>query len=150
MTGMKTSAVAGEPISIAAKGIEWLDHMAAMNSASDTKNMRWVIRDSLTGFENHDIKWAFKRGEKIKIRIHNSITSSHPMPHPIHFHGQRFLILSVNNIRNLNMAWKDTYLIGIAETVDLLLDASNPGEWMAQCHISEHLEAMMMFNYTVE
>jgi FtsP/CotA-like multicopper oxidase with cupredoxin domain len=26
----------------------------------------------------------------------------------------------------------------------LLIDASNPGEWMLHCHIAEHLEAGMM------
>jgi FtsP/CotA-like multicopper oxidase with cupredoxin domain len=33
--------------------------------------------------------------------------------------------------------------------VDLLLDASNPGGWMAHCHVAEHMEDMMMFYFHV-
>ncbi len=150
MPGMKVSAAQGEPISTEAKGIEWRDHMAEMNAASTTENMDWIIRDVGTGLENHDIAWAFKQGDKVRIRIRNDSASVHPMPHPIHFHGQRFLILAVNGKANLNKAWKDTYLIGTKETVDILLDASNPGGWMAHCHIAEHAEDMMMFHFRVD
>lgn len=139
-----------EPISIEAKGIEWYDHMPLMNEISHAGNTAWVIRDLETGRENHAIHWTFAKGEKVKIRIRNDSLATHPMPHPFHLHGQRFLVTAVNGRRNLNMAWKDTYLVGIRETVDILLDASNPGEWMAQCHIAEHVESMMMFHFTVE
>lgn len=136
------------------KGIEWEDKptMGLPNSSSTLANTQWIIRDSETGKENHDIVWKFKRGEKVMIRIYNDSTSMHPMPHPIHFHGQRFLVVNINGVRNTvhHMAWKDTYLVGRGETADILLDASNPGKWMAHCHIAEHLETMMMFNYTVE
>jgi FtsP/CotA-like multicopper oxidase with cupredoxin domain len=139
-----------EPISIEAKGIEWYDHMALMNEISGPHNTTWAIRDLETGKENHDIYWSFERGTKVKIRIRNDTAATHPMPHPIHFHGQRFLIAAVNGRRNLNLAWKDTYLVGTEETVDILLDAWNPGEWMAHCHIAEHHESMMMFHFKVE
>ena len=72
------------------------------------------------------------------------------MPHPIHFHGQRFLVHAVDGRPNTELAWKDTYLVGRGETADLLLDAWNPGLWMAHCHIAEHLESMMKFNFRVE
>ena len=36
------------------------------------------------------------------------------------------------------------------ETVDILLDVSNPGVWMAHCHIAEHHESGMMFNFHVD
>jgi len=36
------------------------------------------------------------------------------MPHPIHFHGQRFLVVSVNGKSNPDLAWKDTYMVGAA------------------------------------
>ena len=36
-------------------------------------------------------------------------------------------------------SWKDTALIPVGSTVDLLIDASNPGDWMLHCHIAEHL-----------
>ena len=35
------------------------------------------------------------------------------------------------------------------ETVNSILVTSNPGVWMAHCHIAEHLEAGMMLQYKV-
>ena len=53
------------------------------------------------------------------------------MQHPIHLHGQRFLVLAVNGVPNENLVWKDTVLVPAGATVDILLDLSNPGRWMA-------------------
>ena len=72
------------------------------------------------------------------------------MQHPIHFHGQRFLVLEDNGLKTNDFAWKDTVLVPSGHTVDILLDTSNPGNWMAHCHIAEHLEAGMMFAFKVE
>jgi suppressor of ftsI len=41
-------------------------------------------------------------------------------------------------------------LVPAGGTVDILLDPSNPGRWMAHCHIAEHLSAGMMAEFTVE
>jgi FtsP/CotA-like multicopper oxidase with cupredoxin domain len=79
----------------------------------------------------------------------------HPMPHPIHFHGQRFLVVREGmpgqaQRPNLNgLVWRDSYLIGTGFTVDILLDAGNPGKWMFHCHIPEHLEAEMKGHFDV-
>ena len=35
------------------------------------------------------------------------------------------------------------------ETVDILLDITNPGRWMAHCHIAEHHESGMMLSFEV-
>jgi FtsP/CotA-like multicopper oxidase with cupredoxin domain len=35
------------------------------------------------------------------------------------------------------------------ETVDILLDVTNPGRWMAHCHIAEHHESGTMFSFNV-
>jgi hypothetical protein len=32
---------------------------------------------------------------------------------------------------------KDTVLVRTGETVDILLDVTNPGRWMAHCHIAD-------------
>jgi FtsP/CotA-like multicopper oxidase with cupredoxin domain len=69
---------------------------------------------------------------------------------PLHFHGQRFLVLSRNGVPNQNLAWKDTVLVPAGETVDILVEMSNPGAWMVHCHIAEHLEGGMMFTYHVQ
>lgn len=134
-----------------ADGIEWEDTDMAMMNQVATKDMtKWKIVDTETGKVNMDINWNFKVGDKVKIRIVNDGKSVHPMQHPIHFHGQRFLILNKNGVQNDNLVWKDTVLVPAGQYMDILLDVTNPGEWMAHCHIAEHLESRMMFEFKVE
>lgn len=131
-------------------GIEWEDtDMSAMNIMSDTRMVKWNITDEDTGKKNMDIDWSFERGA-VKIRIENDASSMHPMQHPIHFHGQRLLVVNKNGVPQTNLVWKDTVLVPAGEYVDIVLDASNPGTWMAHCHILEHIEAGMMFSFKVE
>lgn len=130
--------------------IEWEENNGAMNIMSNPEMMKWVIEDQDTSKKNMDIDWSFKVGDKIKIKITNDPKSMHPMQHPIHFHGQRFLVLSTNGKANDNLVWKDTTLIQNGDTVELLVEMTNPGEWMAHCHIAEHLEASMMFGFKVK
>ena len=130
--------------------VEWNDGMPDMNWISTTKQVKWIMRDTQTGKDNDAIDWRFKQGDVVKIRIHNDGLSMHPMGHPIHFHGQRFLVLSRDGVPNPYLAWKDTELVPVGQTVDILLDASNPGKWMAHCHIAEHLEAGMHLMFAVE
>jgi FtsP/CotA-like multicopper oxidase with cupredoxin domain len=89
-------------------------------------------------------------GDLVKLRIFNDPDSFHPMNHPMHVHGQRFLVLSVDGVESPNMAWKDTAIVPVGSTVDLLVEMSNPGEWMLHCHIAEHLQAGMMFPFRVD
>jgi suppressor of ftsI len=130
--------------------VEWNDGMPDMNWVSTAKQVRWIMRDKATGKEDMDVDWHFKKGDMVKIRIHNDPQSMHPMGHPLHFHGQRFLVIARDGVPNPYLAWKDTELIPVGETVDVLLDASNPGRWMAHCHIAEHLEAGMHLVFTVD
>ena len=130
--------------------VEWSGTMPSMNWASTTGQIRWVIRDPDTGRENMDIDWRFSRGDVVRVRLVNERRALHSMQHPIHFHGQRFLVLAVNGAPKRNLAWKDTVLIPAGATVDLLLELSNPGRWMAHCHIAEHLSANMMMGFTVQ
>jgi FtsP/CotA-like multicopper oxidase with cupredoxin domain len=129
--------------------VEWEDTMNAMNRRSSPKNMFWKLIDRESGAENHTIDWRFNVGDRLKLRIENDPNSDHPMQHPFHIHGQRFLILSRDGVENTNLAWKDTVLIGTGETVELLVEMTNPGVWMAHCHIAEHIESGMMLNFHV-
>jgi suppressor of ftsI len=130
--------------------VEWSGTMPMMNWASTGRQVRWILRDRDSGKENMDIDWRFRRGEPVRIHLVNQRQSAHAMQHPIHFHGQRFLILAVNGEPNQNLVWKDTVLVPAGSTVDILLDPSNPGRWMAHCHIAEHLSAGMMAAFTVK
>ena len=91
----------------------------------------------------------FKVGDKVKIRIFNDPSISDPMQHPIHFHGQRFLVLEKDGVTSKNLVWKDTVLVPIDSYVEILLDITNPGKWMAHCHIAEHLTSGMKMNFIV-
>ena len=134
-----------------AQGIEWEDDMVEVNRMTTPANMRWKLVDRDTGDENARIDWTFRVGDQVKIRLVNEMDSDHPMPHPFHVHGAgRFLILSRNAVTEPNLVWKDTVLVRTGETVDILLDVTNPGRWMAHCHIAEHHESGMMFSFNVE
>jgi FtsP/CotA-like multicopper oxidase with cupredoxin domain len=130
--------------------VEWSGTMPMMNWASTGRQVRWIVRDAETGRENMDIAWRFRRGEPVRIHLLSERRSAHSMQHPIHLHGQRFLILAVNGVPVDDLVWKDTVLVPAGGTVDILLDPSNPGRWMAHCHIAEHLSAGMMMGFSVE
>jgi suppressor of ftsI len=130
--------------------MEWSGTMPMMNWASTGRQVRWILRDPSTGRENMDVAWRFRRGEPVRIRLVNERRSFHAMQHPIHLHGQRFLILSVNGVPDEHPVWKDTVLLPAGSVVDILLDPSNPGRWMLHCHIAEHLSADMMTRFDVE
>lgn len=130
--------------------MEWNDVMPMMNYLSTGGNVRWILRDPATGKENEEIHWTFRQGDVARIRIHNLRRSFHPMHHPIHLHGQRFLVLSRDGVPNDNLVWRDTVIVPVGATVDILLDASNPGDWMLHCHVSEHIEAGMKTVFTIE
>ena len=135
----------------ASGGIEWEDDMVEVNRITTPANTRWKLIDRTTGAENHGIEWQFTVGDRVKIRLVNEMDSDHPMHHPFHIHGAgRFLVLARDGQVEPNLMWKDTVLVRTGEVVDILLDVTNPGLWMAHCHIAEHHESGMMFSFNVE
>jgi FtsP/CotA-like multicopper oxidase with cupredoxin domain len=131
-------------------GIEWEDDMVEVNKMTTPANMRWKLIDRTTGAENSAIEWQFKVGERVKIRLVNEMDSDHPMHHPFHIHGAgRFLVLSRDGVVEPNLVWTDTVLVTTGQVVDILLEVTNPGLWMAHCHIAEHHESGMMFSFNV-
>jgi FtsP/CotA-like multicopper oxidase with cupredoxin domain len=132
-------------------GIEWEDDMVELNRMTTPANTRWKLIDRATGAEGAAIDWRFRVGDRVKIRLVNEMDSDHPMHHPFHIHGAgRFLILARDGEVEPNLVWKDTVLIPTGQTVDVLLEVTNPGVWMAHCHIAEHHESGMMFSFTVD
>jgi FtsP/CotA-like multicopper oxidase with cupredoxin domain len=157
--GMKLIAAEGEPAPVASHadhahempdGLEWEDLMPDINRASNACNMIWKLVDRDTGKANWQIEWAFHVGDQVKIRLVNDLDQDHPMHHPFHIHGAgRFLVLSRDGLPDPNLVWKDTVLIRSNQTVEILLDVTNPGLWMAHCHIAEHSQSGMMFSFPV-
>jgi FtsP/CotA-like multicopper oxidase with cupredoxin domain len=133
-----------------ADGIEWEDLMPEINRASDPSNMIWKLVDRDAGTENWQIDWAFRVSDQVKVRLVNDMEQDHPMHHPFHIHGAgRFLVMSRDGVAEPNLVWKDTVLVRAGETVDILLDVTSPGRWMAHCHIAEHNQSGMMFDFVV-
>jgi len=131
-------------------GVEWEDDMVDVNRITTPANMHWSFVDRETGAANHAIDWRFRVGDQVKLRLVNEMDSDHPMHHPFHIHGAgRFVVLTRDGVAEENLVWKDTVLVRTGETVDILLDVTNPGIWMAHCHIAEHHESGMMFSFNV-
>jgi len=148
--GAPDSPHQGEAHGHAEGSIEWEDTMEDVNRMTNPTNMRWLLVDRATGQRNAGVDWTFTVGDRVKIRIVNEMDSDHPMHHPFHIHGAgRFLVLARNGVTEPNLAWKDTVLVRTGEVVDILLDVSNPGLWMAHCHIAEHAASGMMFSFNV-
>jgi FtsP/CotA-like multicopper oxidase with cupredoxin domain len=129
--------------------VEWSGTMPMMDWLSTGRDVEWVLREPGTGKENMGIGWTFTQGDVVRMRLTNDRHTLHPMQHPIHIHGQRFLVLAQNGVRSENLVWKDTFLLPVGWTADLLVEMSNPGRWMLHCHIAEHLEAGMHTVFTV-
>jgi FtsP/CotA-like multicopper oxidase with cupredoxin domain len=134
----------------AAGGIEWEDDMVDVNKLTTPANTRWKLVDRSTDAENHDIQWHFRVGDRVKIRLVNEMDSDHPMHHPFHIHGAgRFVVLARDGVVEPNLVWSDTVLVPTGQVVDIVLEVTNAGRWMAHCHIAEHHEAGMMFSFEV-
>jgi FtsP/CotA-like multicopper oxidase with cupredoxin domain len=134
----------------AAEGIEWEDDMVEVNRLTTTATMHWRFLDRTSGADSPAIDWHFTVGQRVKLRLVNEMDSDHPMHHPFHLHGAgRFLVLARDGVPEPNLVWKDTVLVRTGQVVDILFDVSNPGLWMAHCHIAEHMQSGMMFSFNV-
>ena len=124
--------------------------MVEMNRRTTPATTRWRLLDRTSGGHEPPADWTFTTGERVKIRLVNEMDSDHPMHHPFHLHGAgRFLVLARDGVPEPNLVWKDTVLMRTGQTVDILFDVTNPGRWMAHCHIPEHMASGMMLTFTV-
>ena len=130
--------------------VEWSGTMPEMDWVVTGKTAQWVVREQSTGRENMDIKWRFRVGDVVKLRLINDRSALHAMQHPIHIHGQRFLVVAVNGVANENLVWKDTVLLPTGFVAEVLVELSNPGTWMLHCHIAEHIETGMRMVFEVQ
>jgi len=143
----------GNPIKSESDGIIWEEDLGMMNRMSNDRMMEWEMideTDSKNLKKNMDINWEFKKGDFVKVEIFNDPKSMHPMQHPIHFHGQRFVVLKRDGKLNQNLQWKDTVLVRSGEKIEILVQMTNPGTWMSHCHIAEHLQSGMMMIFKVK
>lgn len=74
-----------------------------------------------------------EQGERVRLRFTNRSTMFHPM----HVHGHTFALTRGG-------ARKDTVIVKPMQTVQVELEANNPGQWMTHCHNVYHAERGMM------
>lgn len=91
--------------------------------------------DMTKPFEN---AFDIKAGERVEVKFINDTE----MWHPMHLHGHTFQV-------GTGGARKDTVIVRAKQTVTVIFDADNPGQWLAHCHNAYHAERGMMalFSY---
>ena len=90
--------------------------------------------------------FVFEQDEYVRITLVNDAAQEHPF----HLHGQFFEIFPDGTPETEQPGLKDTVLVAGNSTVHVLARLSNPGRWMAHCHILEHAELGMMAEIIVE
>jgi len=74
-----------------------------------------------------------RQGQRVRLRFVNQTMMFHPM----HVHGHTFALTAGG-------ARKDTVIVRPMQTVEVDLQADNPGQWATHCHNIYHAEAGMM------
>ncbi|MFN3327044.1 MAG: multicopper oxidase domain-containing protein [Bryobacteraceae bacterium] len=83
-----------------------------------------------------------KQGERVRIRIVN-LGMDH---HPIHLHGNTFVVTGTEGGRAPATTWVDqnTVLVGVAQARDFEFEARFIGDWMLHCHLPHHMMNQMV------
>jgi manganese oxidase len=83
-----------------------------------------------------------KQGERVRIRMIN-MGMDH---HPIHLHGNTFVVTGSEGGRGPLNGWTDqnTVLVGVAQARDIEFDAKFVGDWMLHCHLPHHMMNQMV------
>ncbi|SUA47495.1 multicopper oxidase family protein [Nocardia africana] len=76
------------------------------------------------------------QGQRVRLRFVNQTM----MWHPMHLHGHTFQVVNATGTGPR----KDTSIVLPMQTVEVDVQADNPGQWMLHCHNVYHGEAGMM------
>jgi FtsP/CotA-like multicopper oxidase with cupredoxin domain len=76
---------------------------------------------------------AVAPGERVRLRLRNRWMLFHPM----HLHGHTFGLVDGG-------ARKDTVIVRPMQSLEVDLEADNPGQWALHCHNIYHAESGMM------
>jgi manganese oxidase len=81
-------------------------------------------------------------GSRVRLRIVN-LGMDH---HPIHLHGNQFVITGTEGGRAPESTWypTNTVLVGVAQAKVVEFEAKFPGSWMLHCHLPHHMMNSMM------
>jgi FtsP/CotA-like multicopper oxidase with cupredoxin domain len=81
-------------------------------------------------------------GSRVRLRFVN-LGMDH---HPIHLHGNQFVITGTEGGRAPETSWypANTVLVGVAQARVVEFEAKYPGAWMIHCHLPHHMMNSMM------
>jgi hypothetical protein len=81
-------------------------------------------------------------GSRVRMRFVN-LGMDH---HPIHLHGNQFVITGTEGGRAPESTWypANTVLVGVAQARVVEFEAKYPGAWMIHCHLPHHMMNSMM------
>ncbi len=81
-------------------------------------------------------------GSRVRLRLVN-LGMDH---HPIHLHGNQFVITGTEGGRAPESTWypTNTVLVGVAQARVVEFEAKYPGAWMIHCHLPHHMMNSMM------
>lgn len=130
-------------------GIEWEDNMPEANSRSDTETTKWSLLD-LDNPRDDNFEWTFNQNDVVTISVNNDKKAMHPMQHPVHLHGQKFIVKSINGVPTKNRVFKDVVQVPVGDTYELVVSMDNIGTWLLHCHIPEHMESGMVGKFIVK
>ena len=76
-------------------------------------------------------------GSRVRLRFVN-LGMDH---HPIHLHGNQFVITGTEGGRAPESTWypTNTVLVGVAQAKVIEFEAKYPGAWMIHCHLPHHM-----------
>lgn len=113
----------------------YMDILYVFSGSQETGN--WMINGEV--FPDVTIE-EIPLGETAIIELRNLSDTEHPF----HLHGMPFEVLSIDGVAPLYRTIEDTINVRIRQRVRLRLEANNPGDWMAHCHILPHAHQGMM------
>jgi FtsP/CotA-like multicopper oxidase with cupredoxin domain len=109
-----------------------VDRVIRMSLDGGMARYNWSIDGR--AYQDGDIGYAVREGERVRLIYANTTT----MWHPMHLHGHAFALRDGTGPR------KDTVNVMPGQTVTVQFDAKNPGRWMTHCHNVYHETAGMM------
>lgn len=107
------------------------------NSVPNTASMEfnWLTFNGLAAPATTPL--IVRLGSRVRIRFVN-LGMDH---HPIHLHGNQFVITGTEGGRAPECTWypTNTVLVGVAQAKVIEFEAKYPGAWMIHCHLPHHM-----------
>ena len=107
------------------------------NTVPNTASMEfnWLTFNGLSAPSTTPL--IVRLGTRVRLRIIN-LGMDH---HPIHLHGNQFVITGTEGGRAPESTWypSNTVLVGVAQAKVVEFDAKYPGAWMIHCHLPHHM-----------